>query len=291
MYIKRHEINPDLRNHGQNYDLNHRHVIELLDILRDPSRSDLLNSLGSSAEALCYNGMLTGQDPRVCAWGLQLSARAETSLFVFRCAKSNPRRWKLDMGLEVSFTKDVDRSHLHSSHWNDGLLQSLVTRQHDCLRELVSIPYDDLEGSSVEKPFSRDHHYVEEQRLLALAALDPGKKLGEEYLFHSNGSSPVKMPSINRRIGVALDQMVYAFDAGDSASFNSNLVEALKLRPQAIKKLKEEYRVNPSALWPLAIIGLVAMAYDRGMSIEVESDYLPREWVTGEYFHRTSADD
>jgi hypothetical protein len=285
MFIPRHDIKIDLAHSRGRYDYEQQSVREILNILRDPTRSDLLTHLGMSAEAVYDHGLRIGADPAVCAWALTTAARANTAVFVFAKLTDPPRQWQLDQGPPVTFTEPVCESTVHSGRWMEAVQQAVVARQYDCLAELLPISYVELSRSSTRSSApDRDDHRVEQNRVLAQAALDPGRPLAAKYLLHAAGARPTKMPQVNRRIAEANDQMVNSLDTRDAVSFNTALAESLKLRAVSSQRLNEEYKQNHTVLWPLGLIALVVLAHDRGMPIEVESDYLPRPWVIGEFF-------
>ncbi len=285
MFIPRHDIKIDLAHSRERYEYELAAARRKLEILRDPTRSDLLTNLGMSAEAVYDHGLRIGADPAVCAWALTTAARANTAAFVFSDLKSVARPWQLDDGPPYAFSKLTDESSVHSGRWMDAIKQSIVSRQHDCLGELLPLTFEDLSRSSTRSAdLKRDYHYVEQDRILAQAALDPDVPLAADYKLHAAGARPVKSRPVNRRIAEANVRMAEALDHRNTEEFNAALAESLKLRAVAFGKLAEEYKQNHTALWPLGVIALVVLAHDRGMPIEVESDYLPRPWVIGEFF-------
>ncbi|AWM40231.1 hypothetical protein GobsT_13170 [Gemmata obscuriglobus] len=290
MFVPQHAVKLDLADSRRRYEFEAEAVQKRLEILRDPSRVDLLTSLAHSAEVTYHHGLLISAAPRVCAWALAVAARANTAAFVFSDLKASPRPWRLDNGPPYSFYERVDESSVHSGRWVDAISQAVVARQVDCLIELRPIAYDALRRSSSRSSDpERDRHRVEQHRALAEAALDPDRPLAPDYLIHAAAARPAKVRPINRRIGEANDRMVNALDVQDAAKFNAALAESLELRRTAFADLPEETKGNHTALWPLGLIALVVLAHDRGIPIEVESDYLPRPWVTGELFQESAA--
>ena len=78
---------------------------------------------------------------------------------------------------------------------------------------------------------------------------------------------------------------IRALAGGDAAGINAAFTAALKGHKRywsSTKKLRQDVAGYVS----LPLTSLAALAYDRGVRIDVESDYLPRPWVTGEVFRR-----
>lgn len=285
MFIPRHPVSFDITHSTSRYEYELASTHTKLAILRDPTRSDLLTPLGMSALHVYDHGLRIGADPVVCAWGLKMAARANTAAFVFSDLKPQSRSWLLGDEPPFTFSKLTDESSVHSGRWMDAVQQSIVSRQHDCLRQLIPISFEDLSRSSTRSAdLKRDFHYVEQDRVLAQAALDPDRKIAADYILHAAGARPAKSRPVNRQIAEANVQMVEALDSRDARGFNTALVESLRLRAVAFGKLAEEYKQNHTALWPLPIIALAVLAHDRRMPVEVESDYLPAGWVNGEVF-------
>lgn len=285
MFIPRHAVNLDPSHDRERYEYELDSARRKLEILRDPMRSDLLAPLGTSAGHVYDYGLRIAADPTVCAWALTVAARANTAVFVFRRLQNPSLAVRLDDGPTFTFITTVDESSVHSGRWVDAVQQAIVARRQDCLAELLPITYEELSRSSTSSANpTRDYHYAELHRVLARCAVDPTRRLAPDYLTHATGARPAKVRPVNQRIGEANNRMAEAIDAGDAVRFNGALAESLKLRRTAFADLPDDTQRNHTALWPLGVIALAALAQDRGLTVEVESDYLPRLWVTGDLF-------
>lgn len=289
MFIPRHDVEIDVNLSKENYERELASMKECLLIARDPHRVDLLRLFGMTAEHAYDWGLRIGADLAACAFALTVAARVNTALFVFAELTDPPRHWSLGDGYPVTFTKPVDESHVHAGTWMSAVGQSVVARQRDCLEFLLPITYERLAQSSTwsEEP-ERDYHYVERQRVLAAAALDPGRPIASGYKLHAAGAQPKRLRPSNRRELEASGRMVEALDAQAADAFNTALADVLRAHRETLSQTKNpERKRHSSALWPLGLIAIAAVAHDRGIPIQVESDYLPRPWVTGELFRNT----
>lgn len=259
-----------------------------LELARRPDRSDILSSLVYTADYLWEHGMRCDADPVECCRALTLAARARAALFVFDEIREPLRRWSLEEGEPVAYSKPVDESHLHSGKWCDAVIRSIITRQSDCLRELRYISFERLSISSSYSPNRKwDYHTTELHRVLASAAVDPTLKVALYFKQHEIQSRSRKLKKVIERARDADHRLMEALDEGSPERFNATLAERLDLSFKILDAQPDpEIRRNVAVLWPLQLNAVVAIARDRGFPIEVESDYLPRFWVSGEYFRR-----
>lgn len=291
MFVPRHQVDLELSHCRGRYDYELDSARQWLPILHDPRRSDGLIYLASAASHVYDNGLRIGADPAVVAWALTVAARANTAVFVFSDLVLRPRPWRLDTeGRSVTFDRPTSESSVHSGRWVDAAQQAVIARQHDCLAELLIITYDQLSRSSTRTTApKRDYHYTELNLVLAAAALDPDRPLAKEYEYHAARSRPAKVKPAAERSAAATLRVVEAIDQRDTIAFNTALFEKLQHFREAVSAGSDEYRRNTTALYPLGNIALAVLAHDRGIRVEVESDYLPRPWVTGELFRPTKA--
>jgi len=73
----------------------------------------------------------------------------------------------------------------------------------------------------------------------------------------------------------------------DAAGLEVALTEAV-IQHKKYWSSKAKRRNEDVGFVSLPLLGLAALAWDRGLRFRVESDYLPRTWVTGELFRPTS---
>ena len=90
-----------------------------------------------------------------------------------------------------------------------------------------------------------------------------------------------------RCLSIPYLQVLRKLGARDSLGFETALTEALKLHKK-YWSAKASRRKEEVGFVSLALLGLAALAWDRGLRFKVESDYLPWSWVTGEVFGRTT---
>ncbi|MBB5933924.1 immunity 49 family protein [Streptomyces zagrosensis] len=117
-----------------------------------------------------------------------------------------------------------------------------------------------------------------------------GPGLGERLVHAVNGTDPDEAGIAGRELVLKILypplNMFFRFVERDVAAFNEALVQALQLHKDywAADEERAETTASAVALGPLAV---ACLAYDAGIPIDVESDYLPRHvlvrsWV-GEF--------
>lgn len=73
----------------------------------------------------------------------------------------------------------------------------------------------------------------------------------------------------------------------DAIGFEAALDRALEAHKEYWSKTAKR-RKDPEGFVALDLTALAALAWDRGLRFQVDSDYLPWSWVTGELFARQS---
>jgi hypothetical protein len=83
-------------------------------------------------------------------------------------------------------------------------------------------------------------------------------------------------------------EVIRQIEKGDDGQLAVALTNASVMHKKywsATKKRREDLE----GLVSLKLTAAAALAWDRGMRFDVESDYMPRSWVTGELFRQTPA--
>lgn len=103
----------------------------------------------------------------------------------------------------------------------------------------------------------------------------------EETAWHSEPGRVSEMERVAFQDVYAVSQLVLAFEEPKNTDrFNQALYDALLAHKQKLVDLEMTTRRDRQLAW--VPMGLAAVAYDRGIPIEVESDYAPGWLIRGE---------
>jgi hypothetical protein len=161
-----------------------------------------------------------------------------------------------------------------SLRWFDGVGVALALRDAEAQQKLCAYNPDNFEDVGPDTAY-----LVTFAR--GLAALidnsDTARELLEQAL--AEGRKSAEASDWTRRIGVTAIELALALAQRNQEAFTAALVEALE--GYAAVHRRKSAAERPEAVMPFLQLGLSALAKDRGLTIEVESDYLPRWLVDG----------
>jgi hypothetical protein len=162
-----------------------------------------------------------------------------------------------------------------ASYWVHQLLLAAALRRADVMVKVLAVPDAVLESS----PGDRDACFILLVR--AVRSFFQGKDFQGPWEAFERQSRPealkIASPRVMERFR-ALGPALAALAAKDEARFNEALVAVLDAHKWAFGKGKEAK--GASSLISAHAAGLMRLALDRGMKVEVESDYAPK-WLIG----------
>jgi len=256
------------------------HETRLLDGLLKPSdRAPKLYLIAQAGFTLAGNGSVVGLDrPEICR-GLQAAAKALSALFALASGKGEI---EVDVGDHVPrrLPATGPNSFTHCGNWRDGFNASCICRDRRALEILAHTPVDILRQSSSK---SDDVYYlfVEAMQALWLGAEDTGAKL----LAALKASDPanLKLTPEDWVLNVLVPELDIASHLADGNAERLN--ESLRFAIEQHKRYwskgdRKRQSVGFLAHGPLAFASL---AYDSGVPISVESDYMPEPLWKGGY--------
>jgi hypothetical protein len=280
MSITRHPV--DLQRVTTVFQLQRPHLEKCLNGAR--AESTWLDSVFSNAQTVYLAGSVLEPNSPEVARALGLAAQAGTALFVFQRIESPPRPFILGAGPPVIYTKPVDRSCADYPTWLQVFDLCLITRQPHLSDEVCRVPNEVFRHSDIVGAATEDYGFAD----LLRAVWTRGR-------FTTNPAFVRKEADIRRRAadprrdlpyvrGVTLPylQALRQIEQRDEAGFTASLTEALQGHKQVWSS--EENCEEFNGFVSLRLIAAAALAWDRGMRFEVESDYLPMSWVRGEHF-------
>jgi Immunity protein 49 len=228
-------------------------------------------------------GVVLSPDSREAASALCLEAQANTAMLVFGRIEDPPRYCPLGEGPPVTYSEPADESHVHVGRWTDAWYQAAVTRQANLLSMLRDVPTDLLRRSSTRgSDFAYRHvDFIKETWLDARFIHHPVftelEEISAACLDNTDRCQYV------RHLTAPFLEVLRQIEKGDERQLDAALTEASQMHKKywsATKKRRQELE----GLVSLKLTAAAALAWDRGMRFDVESDYIPKSWVTGELF-------
>ncbi|WP_200308519.1 immunity 49 family protein [Streptomyces adelaidensis] len=172
-----------------------------------------------------------------------------------------------------------------AGNWITAFWLAIACRDQDRMTQLSAVPVDLLRGSGAVYD---EYIYDWVDALQAYWMERPG--LGEKFTAAFQGTDPDRLRVADRELMLKVLypplNLFLQFLKRDEEQFNAGLVEALRLHKEywTADEDRQHSTDGAVALGPLAV---ACLAYDVGMPINVESEYLPkhlleRSWV-GEF--------
>jgi hypothetical protein len=162
--------------------------------------------------------------------------------------------------------------------WLDALWLAMICRERPRIDLLAAIPRDLLRASTIE---------YDEFVYSWVGALQTywtrGEGLVEEILSAMAGTDPAGLRQLDadavlQRYYPPIE-MFYHLTQRDDAKFNDSLVNALELHKRFWST--EDQRTSPFGYVALGPLAIACLARDAGVTIEVESEYLPANLLAG----------
>jgi hypothetical protein len=230
-------------------------------------------------------GVVVATDsPPVVPW-LRLAAQAHAALFGTGAAKGNRVVVHLGEGEPVTYESSVPHEGFLSAYrWIDGFFLAALCRDKASMDLLCRTPAEIIRQSSTTFPeykylfvealqgFGKNEAATAERLLAAMRATDP-----EQFGDHRTKV----FVDYALAIDVNLIRLLF-FVYGNDGEFAKGLELALKQHKEYWSKKSRQN--NWTGFVSIHLCAVAALAYDRGLRFDVESDYLPMPWVTGEAF-------
>jgi hypothetical protein len=247
------------------------------------SQSDLnaLGALVSTALQAAKCGAALGHSPEQIFAHLQLAADGNTAIFVAATAKAFPvTAWLGDD--EAVYDLAPHASLPHVTRWLNGIFLALLCRDEESFHRLLEVTPDIWRRSTSGFP---EHEYLFAEAVHA--TLRGRKDTADMMIAAMEATDPKKhpMPRSAAEMTLAISvPAIHGFWCAVAKNATKTFDEALTL---AIVKHKEywEKQTWPDAfrgLLSINLLGIAALAHDRGEKFDVDSDYVPMSLVCGE---------
>lgn len=225
----------------------------------------------------CYRVLLdTDAKERETYAGLLLSAEAGAGFFA--AANRPEEEFEYSVGANMTL-RHIAPSESHGPNtWLNSLWASVICRGHNLVEDLFQIPLEII----------REGGGTFDEYMYSWIATLQGYFRGDDVYAQINRSIELTDPEILQfgspeivllRYFPAM-KLLYNIAANEPDKFNENLAEAVELH-RRFWTANDERASNPDGFLALPLTALAAVAYDNGIQIDVSSDYLPRNFVTG----------
>jgi hypothetical protein len=232
--------------------------------------SNVLRAVGEGS-------VVTNRSPDLVRY-LRLAAQAHAAHFA--ATGTLPVTVPLGEGEPVTYASAPDESTVHVYTWIEGFFLAALCRDGASLDLLCRAPVEPMRRSSTRNP---EYRYVFREALRAFWCrdIDPGALAVQAMHLTDPDRDDIYSREYTLYIDVHLIRLFFFVHAKD-ADFGDGLV--LALRDHKTYWSKKGRSHLPDGFLALHLLGLAALAYDRGIPFEVESEYLPMWLVTGEAF-------
>ncbi|MFJ1784512.1 immunity 49 family protein [Streptomyces anulatus] len=176
------------------------------------------------------------------------------------------------------------QSYTHAGTWLTAFYLSMTCREKDRLTALCQVPVSLLRESGAPRDeFIYD--WVETLQTYWLGGPDLGAKLVAAIDGTTPQGDQISDPQTTAKLLYPPMEMFHRLVRDDHAGFNRSLADALQWHKEYWGT--EDNALQATGLVALAPLALTCLAYDMGIPVDVESDYLPialleRDWV-GEF--------
>lgn len=209
---------------------------------------------------------------------LQLVAHAATAV----CLKAGDIEGSIEVpigaGDLVRYRRTGPSPVAHAVTWQTGFHAALIGRDHETLDRLSTVSFDELKDSGT--PLDEFFTVFCEAMQAFPASEDEGFYKLVEALDAADPED-VEETTFDAVLNLALPEMslMMMLLKGDEQGFNEALISAVLHHREYWGH--GDRRQYPQGFIALGATAWSAVAHDRGMAIEVESDYLPERLITG----------
>jgi hypothetical protein len=232
--------------------------------------------ISRALSAVRYGSVVSPGSPEVVRY-LRLAAQAHAAHF----AATGDLPVTVPLGDEpATYTSAPDESTVTAYRWIEGFFLAALCRDAASLDLLCQAPVEPMRRSSTRNPEFR-YVFIEALRAFWLQKGNSGRLAVEAMRLTDPDRDDIYDRDYTLYLDVHLIRLFFFVHAQDP-DFADGLVLALRVHKKYWSK-KERSRLA-SGFLALNLLGLAALAYDREIPFEVDSEYLPMWFVTGEAF-------
>lgn len=216
-------------------------------------------------------------DPRAArieTWEAWVAAMQIGSALFRAATSSGPTVECLISGKVRTIPSTGPQPHANAGNWLTAFYLALVCRERERLTELSAVPISLLRESGA---VFDEYVYVWIDTLQTYWKQGPA--LGDKLTAAIGGTDPEVLQAADRSLMLRVLypplNLFYRLLRGDSERFNVELVKALEWHKE-YWTAEESRAAQVSGLVTLGPLAMASLAYDSGITIEVESGYIPK---------------
>ncbi|MDH6109220.1 hypothetical protein P3T36_007630 [Kitasatospora sp. MAP12-15] len=258
-------------------------AIEGLETSED-DRADALDLALAAAEWHCVEDPRAGMNETWHAWVLAM--QVGPALFAAGTAQEGPMACRVGTEGEVRrLPATGPQDYLHPANWLTAFYLAVICREDDRIEQLAQIPVEFLRASGAEMD-DYVYEWIEALQHAWSGRAQTWDSLVAAVRGTSSENARIASTELMLKILYPPLELFQHYLRRQSQAFNESLVTALSWHKDYWTG-NEARSLSCDGLVALAPLAMACLAYDAGMPIEVESEYLPhhllrRTWV-GEF--------
>ncbi|MEU6719174.1 immunity 49 family protein [Nonomuraea sp. NPDC046802] len=210
------------------------------------------------------------------------AAEVGAALFAAAAADAGAVISRVIAGTEREITTTGPQSHADAATWRTAFWLAVVCRDRDKATLLADIPIALLRKSEA---ICDAYIYDWADTLRTYWHGDPDRTLGDKLVAAVEGCAPSAVQIIDAEQALKLVHppmnLFYHLIRQDQDGFNAALAEALESHRSFYSG---ERAIQIQGLVPIELLAIACLGHEAGLSVEVESDYLPAHLVRGKPF-------
>lgn len=208
--------------------------------------------------------------------------RAAQASGVFLAVAASPEKMiQAPLGDEmIQWKGKIDKSTVYPSKWILGFFLSCLCRDEQSKELLLHVPPSVLVDSPTKEPAYRQL-LVDALRGFWLDEPDTGKRIIKAMEATDPERPDIRKPEWVLNLDVPLIELVFHIWESD-ADFGPALNKAVLLHKEYWSKTKDR-RQDWDGYLPIELLGAAALAYDRKIPFEIDTEFLPQRLIRGEF--------
>jgi hypothetical protein len=237
-----------------------------------------------NTETVYQAGSILAPDSPEVARTLKLAAQAGTALFMFQQIENPPRPFVLGEGPPVVYSQPAGSSSADLFTWRKVFNLCVITRQVELSNELCRVSNEVFKHSDIVGAAEADYRFADLLRAVwTQDCFTSHPAFADEEAEYSNASGTTAWARYARYLALPYLQVLRRLEERDELGFTAALAQALKGHKEFWSSGK--YRAEFDGFVSLPLTAAAALAWDRGMRFDLESDYMPGSWFRGDQFH------
>ncbi|MEV7020813.1 immunity 49 family protein [Kitasatospora sp. NPDC093558] len=244
----------------------------------EDDRADALELALGLAKWRCLEDPRAGMLETWETWVLAM--QVGSALFAAGTAQEGPLECRVGTEGEVrKLPATGPRDYLHAGNWLSAFYLALIGRENERLKQLAEVPVEFIRASGMEFD---DYVY---DWIETLQHFWFGRSQAWDSLVAAaEGTAPERAriagTDLMLKILYPPIELFQLYLRREVEAFNNSLVDALTWHKEYWTE-NEARSLNPVGLVAMAPLAMACLAYEAGMPIDVESEYLPHHLLRG----------